>query len=255
MLHGNSSETTACIFTYAGYILGFPADTPESIRRDISIVQRELPLDLLEFFILTPLPGSEDHKVLWNKGVDMDADLNKYDLEHSVTDHPKMTRGEVEAIYKEAWSVYYAPEHVETLLRRAIVSKTPLVSLIKVLVPFMVMPHLEKIHPLQSGLFRLKHRSERRPGMPLEPAFAFYPRLTWSLIVNNLKLASAILKLIALKHRLERNPARHLYMDQALSPVQDDDDETLDLLTKTTGAKAALAHQRKVDRLTHMSLN
>lgn len=36
--------------TYAGYILGFPNDTPESIRRDISIVQRELPIDMMEFF-------------------------------------------------------------------------------------------------------------------------------------------------------------------------------------------------------------
>ena len=50
--------------TYAGYILGFPGDTKESIMRDIEIIKRELPLDILEFFFLTPLPGSEDHKVL-----------------------------------------------------------------------------------------------------------------------------------------------------------------------------------------------
>ena len=48
--------------TYAGYILGFPADTKESILRDIEIIKRELPIDILEFFFLTPLPGSEDHK-------------------------------------------------------------------------------------------------------------------------------------------------------------------------------------------------
>ena len=54
--------------TYAGYILGFPADTKESILRDIEIIKRELPLDILEFFFLTPLPGSEDHKVLSAKG-------------------------------------------------------------------------------------------------------------------------------------------------------------------------------------------
>src|SRR5271170_692629 len=53
------------IITLAGYILGFPADTPQTIRRDIEIIKRELPLDGLEFFCLTPLPGSEDHKVLW----------------------------------------------------------------------------------------------------------------------------------------------------------------------------------------------
>ena len=71
-------------FTYAGYILGFPADTPETIVRDIKIIQRELPLDLLEFFCLTPLPGSEDHKKLAARGAPMDPDMNKYDLEHVV---------------------------------------------------------------------------------------------------------------------------------------------------------------------------
>ena len=30
------------IITLAGYILGFPADTPETIRRDIEIIKREL---------------------------------------------------------------------------------------------------------------------------------------------------------------------------------------------------------------------
>src|SRR5262249_13770725 len=80
------------IWTYAGYILGSPNDTPDSIRNDIEIVKKELPIDLLEFFILTPLPGSEDHKVLWSKGVAMDADFNNYETEHVVTDHGKMTR-------------------------------------------------------------------------------------------------------------------------------------------------------------------
>jgi hypothetical protein len=30
------------IITLAGYILGFPSDTPETIRRDIAIIQEEL---------------------------------------------------------------------------------------------------------------------------------------------------------------------------------------------------------------------
>jgi radical SAM superfamily enzyme YgiQ (UPF0313 family) len=56
------------VVTYAGYILGFPTDTPESIARDIEIIKKELPIDILEFFFLTPLPGSEDHKTLLAKG-------------------------------------------------------------------------------------------------------------------------------------------------------------------------------------------
>ncbi len=83
------------IMTFAGYILGFPADTPESIKQDLEIIKHELPLDMLEFFILTPLPGSEDHQVLSKKGIWMDPDMNKYELEHVVTGHPKMIEGRV----------------------------------------------------------------------------------------------------------------------------------------------------------------
>ena len=31
------------VMTFGGYILGFPSDTPESIAKDIAIIQRELP--------------------------------------------------------------------------------------------------------------------------------------------------------------------------------------------------------------------
>src|SRR6476659_4703498 len=80
--------------TCAGYIIGFPGDTKESVLRDIEIIKNELPLDILELFHLTPLPGSEDHKVLLQQGAWMDSDLNKYDLYHRVAHHPKMSDGE-----------------------------------------------------------------------------------------------------------------------------------------------------------------
>ena len=82
---------------------GFPNDTPERIQRDIRVIQRELPVDLLEFFVLTPLPGSEDHKRLTEKGLWMDPDLNKYDLNHVVTEHPLMPREAWEGAYRLAW--------------------------------------------------------------------------------------------------------------------------------------------------------
>ena len=207
------------IFTYAGYILGFPADTPDSIRRDIAIIQRELPLDIVEFFILTPLPGSEDHQILWRKGVDMDPDLNKYDVEHVVTDHPRMSRAEWQAIYEEAWQLYYTPAHVETLLRRAVASGISMTRLIKVLVPFTTMVRLEGVHPLQAGILRLKHPSERRHGMPRVSALAFYPRFVLDTLRKNWELAKVIWWFIKLKRRIDADPARASYMDEALAPV------------------------------------
>src|SRR5207244_12448867 len=108
----------ARVITYAGYILGFPGDTVESIRHDIEIIKRELPVDMLEFFFLTPLPGSEDHQKLVRAGTPLDADLNRYDLNHACAPHPQMSRGEWERSYTVAWDTYYTMEHMETVLRR-----------------------------------------------------------------------------------------------------------------------------------------
>ena len=237
------------IFTYAGYILGFAADTPQSIRRDIEIIQRELPLDIIEWFILTPLPGSEDHKSMWSKGESLDGDLNKYDLEHVVADHPRMTRKELQDIYREAWTRYYTRDHIETLLRRSVRCGIPLASLVKAIVPFIHMVPVENIHPLQAGLFRRKHRSERRPGLPRESIWAFYSSHVMATIANNLRLAGLIIWILRLKRRIERDPNMRSYMDVALTPVSDGDEE-FDLLTKTTGAKAAIDHLKKVAALT-----
>src|SRR5581483_10791359 len=99
----------AKVMTWAGYILGFPSDTPESVARDIEIIKKELPLDILEFFCLTPLPGSEDHKMLAQNGVWMDPDLNKDDLNHRGSHHPTMSDAEWDAAYRMAWATYYTP--------------------------------------------------------------------------------------------------------------------------------------------------
>ena len=236
--------------TLAGYILGFPSDTPETIRRDIAIIQEELPLDIIEFFCLTPLPGSEDHQVPWKKGVAMESDLNKYDVEHVCTAHPRMSREQWEAIYREAWSLYYTPKHMETLLRRAVATGVPVNSLIKVLVNFATTARLENVHPLQGGIFRLKHPSERRPNLPRESAFIFWPRLVWETLRKHAVIIATIARLLVLKFVITLDPAARTYKDTALTPVSDDEEMTLDLLTNTTGAHAAVTHFKKIARLT-----
>ena len=241
------------MMTLAGYILGFPADTPETIRRDIAIVQKELPLDVLEFFCLTPLPGSEDHQTLWKNGIAMDPDLNNYDTEHACTAHTKMSKAEWEAIYHEAWSLYYTPAHMKTLMRRAAATGGPLGSLVKLLFTFSTTDCIEKVHPLQSGIIRLKHRSERRPGLPAERALVFWPRFVWETLYKHAILAGTIARLLAWKMVIARDPNAAAYMDQALTPVGEDEDATLDLLTKTTGARAAVAHVKKIAKLTGVS--
>jgi radical SAM superfamily enzyme YgiQ (UPF0313 family) len=241
----------AGIITYAGYILGFPGDTPQSIREDIEIIKRELPLDILEFFCLTPLPGSEDHKRLWEKGVWMDPDMNKYDLEHVTTVHAKMSPEEWDAVYRAAWAAYYTPEHKMTIMRRAAAAGMGMSRLLAVLFAFSVAFPVEKLHPLQFGAFRLKYRRDRRPGLPIEPVWSFYPKYLWEIMRKHGRLAQQWIEMSRMCARARREQKRNPYTDLAMTPVTDDETETLEMFTHNAGARDQVAHVRKVDALTH----
>jgi hypothetical protein len=176
-----------------------------------------------------------------------------YDVEHVCMAHARMSGAEWKAIYREAWSLYYTPLHMKTLMRRAAATGVPMGSLLKVLVSFATTVRLENVHPLQSGVLRLKHPSERRPGLPGVSAWVFWPRLVWETVYKHTVLAGMIARLLVLKIAIERSPNARSYMDQALTPVSDDNDATLDLMTKTAGASAAIAHIRRVAVLTGAS--
>jgi hypothetical protein len=240
----------AGVVTYGGYILGFAADTPESIRADIEIIKRELPIDFLEFFVLTPLPGSEDHKVLWQKRTPMDLDMNRYDSEHAVTDHPKMTRQAWEDIYREAWQAYYTPEHMVTILRRGAATSSPISGLPGHLMFFSHIVSVEKTHPLQGGFWRRKYRRDRRPGFAIEPVWSFYPKYAWESVSKYSVLLRSWLQLDAAVRRIRKDPSKHLYSDQALEDVTEDETESLELFTHTADARHAVEHARKVAQLT-----
>jgi radical SAM superfamily enzyme YgiQ (UPF0313 family) len=236
--------------TYAGYILGFPTDTPETIKRDIAIVQKELPVDMMEFFILTPLPGSEDHQTLFRKGTEMDLDMNNYDTEHSCTAHPRMSKKRLEAVYRIAWETYYTREHMGTILRRAAATGVRLGPLPGTLLHFALFTKWENTHPLQGGIFRLKYRCDRRPTFPLEPVWRFYPRLAWDLGRKGVAFANTAVYLYRLKKRIKADPDRLAYRDAAITPVTEDEADTLDLFTNNKATRRAVAHERRVKELT-----
>jgi Radical SAM superfamily len=234
----------AKIITYCGYITGFPNDTAESIRRDVEIVKKELPLDVLEFFFLTPLPGSEDHQKLVQAGVPVDPDLNKYDLNHVCTAHSKMSKAEWEHAYLTAWKTYYTLEHIETILRRLVAKNGRAANAIVLMMWFMSAIHLEGVHPLESGVFRLKFRRDRRPGLPREPVWIFYPRYWIESVIKLSRLAILYGRIRRIYKRIKEDPKRMEYMDVALTPVTDHDTEDLEMF-HTPSAPAFVAQEQR----------
>ncbi len=240
----------AGIMTFAGYILGFPADTPQSIARDIQIIQEELPIDALEFFILTPLPGSEDHKVLLEKSVAMDVDLNKYELEHVVTDHAQMTRAEWQRAYQDAWTQFYTDDHLLTILRRAHASGIDIRRLMLVLLWFSAAVPVENLHPLQAGILRRRNRLDRRPDLPIESWLTFHSRYIGKLARNQFEFFKRWRKLSRMCKQILREDPDRTYTDKALAAVPADDSENLKLYTQTAAAVTAVKRERRSAGLT-----
>jgi radical SAM superfamily enzyme YgiQ (UPF0313 family) len=237
----------ARVTTYAGYIIGFPGDTPETVVRDIEIIQRELPIDLLEFFCLTPLPGSEDHQKLHLAGAYLDPDLNKYDLEHVCAEHALMSKADWERAYRLAWETYYSPEHMETVMRRAAATGTGAGKTLFLMLWFYGCIMLEKIHPLEGGYLRRKYRRDRRPTLPLESPWVFYPRYVGEVVVKHVRLARLIWRFGRVRRRLKRDPHARHYTDQALTPVVEAELDALELFTGSDAAKAAVGKARRED--------
>jgi radical SAM superfamily enzyme YgiQ (UPF0313 family) len=212
----------AKVITWAGYILGFPNDTPEAIARDIEIIKKELPIDILEFFFLTPLPGSEDHKKLYTRGVPMDPDMNNYDLEHACTAHPIMSKTAWERVYRDAWKRYYTDEHVETVLRRGLASGLNLRKIIDPMTIFSGASRIEGVHPLQYGYVRRKVRTQRRHGMRIINPIVFYPWRAFDFTIVAVRWLRLFLRYRKIMKRVIATPDAASYMDDALRPAAPD---------------------------------
>jgi radical SAM superfamily enzyme YgiQ (UPF0313 family) len=162
----------AGISTHVGYIVGFPFDTAESVRRDVAYLMNDVRPDHASFFMLTPLPGSMDHLTMARRGEWMHSDFNRYDSHHAVTAHPFLKNGTWEAIYAEAWRTFYSFENMTAVLRR-----TPQRNYWNNFLRFLWYKNsiqTEERHPMMCGLFRLKGRKERRPGFPILSPWVYY---------------------------------------------------------------------------------
>ena len=204
------------VLTHSGYIVGFPGDTYDSIMRDVEFLKNEIPLDLAEFFILTPAPGSKDHQKYYLEKVWLEPDTNKYDGMHVCVDHPRMTHEELLKAYHDAWKSFYSREHLRRLLLRCKGSKDriPFSSLVW----FCNSVFLTRIHPLMGGFYRIKSRKERRPGMPEENAVRFHTKRAVETITYTFGLMKTIFDVWRVV-REARKPENADYMDRAIEPV------------------------------------
>jgi radical SAM superfamily enzyme YgiQ (UPF0313 family) len=156
----------AKIATHAAYILGFPFDTPQSIQEDVRKLQVELGVDQASFFILAPVPGSRDHLRMVQDGRHTLPDLNIFDSFHETIPHPNFAPGELAASYRKAFKDFYSFNYMREALSRA--APKNYWNIFINYIWYKNAAFIEGEHPMISGFFRLKPRTDRRPGFAVE---------------------------------------------------------------------------------------
>jgi radical SAM superfamily enzyme YgiQ (UPF0313 family) len=159
----------AGVVVHTGYIIGLPWDSKQQVPRDIRFLIDEVGPDQASFFMLTPLPGSHDHREMRKRGEWMDPDFNKRDSFHATIKHPSMTAEEWTEAYENAWRTFYSKENMIKVLSRWTNQPKSYWNLISVFFWYKNAALIEKQHPMVAGFFRLKDRKARRAGFAIDP--------------------------------------------------------------------------------------
>ena len=205
----------ASVVTHAGYIIGFPGDTYDSIMRDVERLKQELPIEFVVFFMMTPLPGSQDHLDNYLKGVPMAKEMNDYDTTRPCAEHPRMSRDELMRAYRDAWKSFYSREHVETILKRRKDRRQKNVA--RDMIWFRSAVFVEGLHPFLFGIFRIKGRKRRSPKFPTESIPVYYCRRTWDIASWTIRMLIIFIEVKYLSFKANRG-RNNDYMDITITP-------------------------------------
>lgn len=164
---------SAGILVHVGYIVGMPFDTPESIKMDVDILKDEIKVDEASFFIMTPIPGSRDHKERVERGEKLECDWNAYDSCHETFEHPNFESGELKKSWVEAWKRFYSKDNIVDILLRCTPDQYWNAFWLTLWNKYSI---LLGNHPMSMGFIQLKRRKDRRPDKTQESLFEFLKR-------------------------------------------------------------------------------
>jgi hypothetical protein len=179
-----------------------------------------------------------DHVKLRQRGEWMAEDFNLYDSFHETTHHPNMRAGQWTEAYQQAWQKFYSRDNIKAILLRT-QTESAYWNTFKNLIWYKSSVFVYREHPMISGFIRYKGRKLRRPGLPVEPVWVYWPkRLTelageyyrwWLLFKECLGLwqetrKESLLERYALEKltRLREDVASRLPQLSSASPAADD---------------------------------
>jgi hypothetical protein len=159
-----------------------------------------------------------------------------------------MSDEEWEEAYRAAWSAYYTPDHVRSILRRVAANERgrPETTLSTILW-FYLMITLEGVHPLEGGGFRLKFRRDRRYGLPRDNPLVLYAQYFGEIVSKAWRYWSIYRQHKTILKECLGAPDRWSYTDLAITPPREEELDSLELYKGTRGGEMPVVKKRNED--------
>ena len=137
----------------------------------------------------------------------MDADLNKYDLNH-ITHRPSAHVARRSGTAPTSWRGRTTTR--PSTSRRSCAARSPTgasaSNALFLITWFKGCIDIENVHPLEGGFLRMKFRRDRRPALPIEPVWSFYPKYWLETVAKQCRWASLYLRLRLIYLRIKHDP-------------------------------------------------
>jgi anaerobic magnesium-protoporphyrin IX monomethyl ester cyclase len=106
------------LMTVASVVLGFPEETPETLRETTKFIEALNPDDV-GYYIATPYPGTPMHELVTEKGWLKITDFNRYDTATPIFETPLISSKQLKEMREKAFqSFYIRPSYIFRMWRK-----------------------------------------------------------------------------------------------------------------------------------------
>ncbi len=166
----------AGVSVHAGYMLGFPFDGADC-GRIAARVLRKIGFDIVSFFIMTPLPGTEDQIRYAKEDAIIDWDFNNLDSQHVTLKHDRLDVQSWMNAYREAFTGFYTVGRmlhtIFTVAGGRNLGTEARLSTLRQFLYYFFSYRLGR-HPMVGGIWQIRRRDVRRAAVTDDEARRHY---------------------------------------------------------------------------------
>jgi hypothetical protein len=137
-------------------IIGFPDDTASGVSEHLDVL-RELNPDGVSFYILCPIPGTEQYDDFLAAGYITEPNLDRFDATATTWRHPNLSARELEDLLYFCYRRFYSASHILSISMKSLH-----LGPIGGLMPYLGYPLFcrfsaaQRIHPMSGGVGRVR---------------------------------------------------------------------------------------------------